>query len=499
LIIDANQLSNNQQPTFQQPTTNFPTFQLSNNQQQTTVNFDYDLVIIGGSVAGVYAAKTAAQLKARVALVQPLQETGFLQQEVCRFQGQRFSLSSELSFYDLPVGEPYSPAILASLGIDVIIGEGQFCPKPRLAFEVKDRLLRSRSYLLAPAAIPAIPNYIEGLNRAKVEQLNQEVLANCIDLNPLKNTDNSPKHLIVIGGIPQGIEIAHSFARIGYLVTIIVSSDRLLTEEDAEAAFLIQCQLEADGIRLLTNTSVSQIKQINDKIWVQAGDKALEADQVYLATGNQPNLESLNLDRVGVETVNHDSLYEELILNKKLQTTRFSIYSCSHLSQKYGWTNLAIHEANIAIKNALFWPIYSIKYHHIPWAIFTYPQFARVGLTEAQATEKYGKDIQVFRHYFKNITAAQLSGETTGICKVITRRNGQLLGVHLVGNRASELIHSWALAMQNKLKIGAIASLPHIFPSLSEINSQTAQLWQYHQRIRPWENLLEGFFNWRRG
>ncbi|KOR37925.1 hypothetical protein AM228_03790 [Planktothricoides sp. SR001] len=469
------------------------------------MNFDYDLVIIGGSVAGVYAAKTAAQLKARVALVQPLLETGFLeetrflQQEICRFQQQRFSLSPELSFYDLPVGEPYSPGILASLGIDVIIGEGQFCPKPRLAFEVKDRLLRSRSYLLAPGSIPAITNYIEGLNRAKAEQFNQEVLADFIDLNPLKNTDNSPKRLIIIGGSPQGIEIAQCFAKIGYLVTLIVKSDRLLTEEDAEAAFLIQCQLEADGIRLLTNTSVSQIKRINDKIWVQAGDKALEADQIYIATGNQPNLESLNLDRVGVETVKHDSLYQELILNKKLQTTRSSIYSCSHLAQKYGWKNLAIYEANIAIKNALFLPIHQVKYHHIPWAIFTHPQFARVGLTEAQAKESYGKDVLVFRQYEKNITAAQLSGETTGICKVITRRNGELLGVHLVGNSASELIHTWALAMQNNLKIGAIASLPHIFPSFSEINSQTAQLWRYHQRIRPWENLLEGFFNWRRG
>jgi pyruvate/2-oxoglutarate dehydrogenase complex dihydrolipoamide dehydrogenase (E3) component len=459
---------------------------------------DYDLVIIGGSVAGVYAAKTAAQLKARVALVQPLLETGFLQQEICRFHRQQFSLSPELSFYDLPVGEPYSPGILASLGIDAIFGEGQFCPKPRLAFEVNHRLLRSRSYLLAPASLPAIPNYIEGLNRAKAEQLNQHFLANFTNLNRLKNNDNLPLHLIIIGGSPQGIEIAQSVAKLGGLVTIIVNSSRLLTEEDAEAAFLIQCQLEADGIRLLTNTSVSQIKRINDKTWVQAGDKALEADQVYIATGNQPNLESLNLDRVGVETVKHDSCYQELILNKKLQTTRSSIYSCRHLSQKYGWTNMAIHEANIAIKNALFLPIHQVKYHHIPWAIFTQPQFARVGLTEAQAKQRYGKDVLVFRQYEKNVTAAQLLGETTGICKVITRRNGQLLGTHLVCPGAVELIHIFALAMQNNLKISAIASLPHIFPSLSEINRQTSQLWQYHQRIRPWENVLEAFFNWRR-
>lgn len=463
------------------------------------MNFDYDLTIIGGSIAAIYAAKTAAKFKARIALVQPLQETRFLEHEILRFNRQRFSLSSDLSFYDLPVGEAYSPGILASLGIDVIIGEGQFCPKPRLAFEVNNRLLRSRSYLIAPTSIPAIPNYIEGLNQAISEQLNQNFYVNFSELNNLKNPQALPKHLIVIGGSPQGIEIAQICAKTGYIVTIIVKSDRLLTDEDAEAAFLIQCQLEADGIKLLTNTSVSQIKRINDKIWVQAGDKALEADQVYIATGNQPKLESLNLARVGVETIKHDSLSEELILNKKLQTTRSCIYGCSHLAQKYGWTNLAIYEANIAIKNALFWPIYQVKYHAIPAAIFTQPQLARVGLTELKATAKYGKDIQVFRYYFKDITAAQLAGETTGICKVITRKNGEILGVHLVGYGAIELIHTWALAMENKLKIGAIASLPHIFPSWSEINSQTAQLWQYHQRIRPWENLLEGFFNWRRG
>jgi pyruvate/2-oxoglutarate dehydrogenase complex dihydrolipoamide dehydrogenase (E3) component len=457
------------------------------------VTFDYDLVIIGGSIAAVHAAKTASQLKARVALVQPPSPKS-IENEIWRWQRQPFALSPELSFYDLPVGEPYSPAILASLGIDVIIGEGQFFPKPKLGFEVNDRLLRSRSYLLAPGSSLAIPNPIEGLTNAIATQLNQQVL----NQGGQPANPENPDHLIVIGGSPQGIEIAQRFAHRGSLVTLIVKSSQLLPKEDPEAAFLIQAQLEADGVRVISQTSVTQIKQINQKIWVQAGDKALEADQIYLATGNQANVQSLNLDRVGVEVVKHYSSAEYVQVNQKLQTTRSNIYACGKLSQKYTLTNRAIHEIEIAIKNALFLPIYKIDYETIPWAIFTQPQLARVGLTEPQAKKQYGKDVLVFRQSFKHIAAAQLQGETTGFCKVITRRNGKLLGVHLVGPAASELIHSFALAMQNNLKLSAIASMPHIFPSLSEINQQTAQVWQY-QQIRPWQKVLQAFFNWRRG
>ena len=457
------------------------------------MTFDYDLVIIGGSVAGVYAAKIASQLKARVALVQP-QSPNAIEHEIWRFQRQLCPISPELSFSDLPIAEPYSPAILASLGIDVIFGQGQFCPKPKLAFEVNDRLLRSRSYLLATGSIPAIPNNIEGLTGAIAEQLNQQVF------QQFHQSSNSkiPHRLIVIGGSPQGIEIAQNFAQGGSLVTVIIKNSRIFPKEDPEAAFLIQAQLEAAGIRVMTNTAVSQIKRINHQIWVQAGNEALEADAVYIAT-EMPKLQGLNLERVGVETVNHDSDDKYLKLNHKLQTTRSNIYGCGNLSAGADFTNVAMYEAKIAIKNALFLPIFSVDYEQIPWAIFTHPQLARVGLTETEATERYGKDILVFRQYFKNIAAAQLQGETTGFCKVITRRNGQLLGVHMVGPGVSELIHSFALAMQNGLKVSAIGSMPHIFPSMSEINHQTAQLWQSYHKLRPWQKVLETFFNWRRG
>ncbi len=458
------------------------------------MTFDYDLVIIGGSVAGVYAAKIASQLKARVALVQP-QSPNAIEDEIWRFQRQPFPISPELSFYDLPIAEPYSPAILASLGIDVIFGQGQFCPKPKLAFEVNDRLLRSRSYLLAPGSTPAIPNNIEGLTSAIAQQMNQQVFQQFRQ----SSKPQTPHRLIAIGGSPQGIEIAQKFAQRGSLVTVIIENSRIFAKEDSEAAFLIQAQLEAAGIRVMTNTAVSQIKRINHQIWVQAGNEALEADQVYIATEKRPKIEGLNLERVGVETVNHDSYDKYLKLNHKLQTTRSNIYGCGNLSAVAYFTNVAMYEAKIAIKNALFLPIFKVDYEKIPWAIFTHPQLARVGLTETEATKRYGKDILVFRQYFKNIAAAQLQGETTGFCKLITHRNGDLLGVHMVGPGVSELIHSFALAMENGLKVSAIGSMPHIFPSLSEINHQTAQLWQHHYRIRPWQKVLETFFNWRRG
>ena len=394
------------------------------------------------------------------------------------------------------LGEENSPAVLASAGIDVIAGQGQFVPKPKLAFEVNNRLLRSRAYLLATGSRPAISSDIPELNEQ--DALLRTEIENFIS-RPLSSI---PKSLIVIGTDPRGIEFAQTFARQGTSVTIIVPNTTLLPAEDPEASQLILAQLEAEGIETILNTPVTQIKRIEDKKWVQAGNQAIDADEILLATGYQPNIESLNLERVGVELSAPSSadmlIGQHLKVNEKLQTTNPRIYACGEVAGGYPFPHLAEYEASIALKNALFLPVFKVDYGDIPWALFANPQLARVGLTEPQARRRYGEDIAVLRQYFKSVAAAALRGETTGFCKIIARPNGEIVGVHIVGPEATELIHSFALAMQNGLKVGAIASLPHIWPTLSEINRQTAELWQ-RDRLRPWQNFLEAFFNWRRG
>jgi pyruvate/2-oxoglutarate dehydrogenase complex dihydrolipoamide dehydrogenase (E3) component len=486
---------------------------------------DYDLAIIGSSRAGLYAAAAAASLKARVALVtlsapgsasfeesyrglcgKALTEVSSVAQRLAHAHQEGIH-STQLENTPAPeeisvrfsealqwaagvasnLEQTHSPEVLASLGVDVIAGAGQFYPKPHLGFEVKDRRIRARTYLLATGSKPAVPE-IEGLSATGY--------LTGVTLGQLAKAKQLPQNLIVIGGAPTGTELAQTFARLGSSVTLVVKSPRILPQEDPEAALLVQAQLEAEGVRVLTNTEATQVRRIEGKKWVQAGNLAIEGDEILLAAGQMPDVASLNLESVGVKL--HRRGIE---LNEKLQTTNPRIYACGDAAGGERAPHVAQYEAGVALKNALFLPVFKVDYHGIPRAIFTDPQVARVGLTESQALSRYGRDVLVLRQYFKTVAKAQLRGETTGFCKIAVRRNGEILGATVAGADAGELIHSIALAVRQKIKIGAIADMPHIWPTLSEIAGTTAAEWR---RLRlagnpRLQDFLEGLFNWRRG
>ncbi len=483
---------------------------------------DYDVVIIGGTITGIYAAITATKLGGRVALIQPLpteintinspilgntqgihhnkiisQIANFVEQihhkqQFGIYQGSDDSGEISVKFEeakkyaDYVVNNQlakYEPAVLATLGIDVIFGEGKFVYRPHLAFVVKGRHLRSRTYLLATPSQPRIPE-IPGLTNTGF-----------ITPQKIQQLSKLPETLVVIGGDPSGIEIAQSFSRLGTKVIIVVKNSHILGKEDSEAAFLVQAQLEAEGIRILTQTEVYQVRKIDDKKWILVGNEAIETDEILLAAGNKQNLANLNLEAVGVKFNN-----QKLFLNKKLQTTNSRIYGCGDLVGGYSFPHIANYEAKIAIKNILYLPIFSVNYSSIPWAIFSEPELARVGLTEQQARQRYGENVLVCRQNFKNIDRAQILSKTTGFCKIVGHRNGKILGVSIVGNQASEIIHIMALAIRQGIKIEAIAELPHIWPTRSEINTQTATEWlrqkqEKNQIVKDW---LENLFHWRR-
>ncbi len=475
------------------------------------MSLDYDLVVIGGTRPGIEAAITAAKLQARVALVQPPQQavnappfhegtgpvqTAELFDSPSILWGapfpqdpQQLAVALQRSTQALAsLGEEQSPAVLASLGIDVIAEAGEFARLPRLALNIKRRCLVSRHYLLAPSFRSAIPD-IPGL--AATGYLTRETFHHLME-RPL------PPSIAIIGSDPNGIELAQILVRLGIAVTLITSAPQILPKEDPEAAQLIQAQLEADGVRVLTGNPVIAVQSNQGKKIVQSENRAIACDEIFLACGFQSNIDGLNLEGVGVKFY-RTALGQRVQLNSKLQTTNPRIYGCGNLAGGYPLVNVARHEARIAVKNALFLPRHRVNYWGIPWAFQTYPEIARVGLTEPQAKRRYD-DVVVLRQYFKGIAGGRLQEETTGFCKVLVRQNGDILGAHILGPKASELIHSFALGMQNDLKVEAIANLPHIWPSLSEINQQTAELWEEERfkRNTVWQNLLDIWFNWRR-
>ncbi|NET55291.1 MAG: FAD-dependent oxidoreductase [Symploca sp. SIO2E6] len=506
---------------------------------------DYDLIIIGGSTAGTYAAVAAAHLNARVALVVSedipsnwlgygavynlaLAQVGHVIQQVYSTpqfgilspnhelteQGQvpLINLTEVRKWIQTMVtncSERNSPAILRSLGVDVITGKGEFCRLPYLGFVVNNRRLRARAYLIATGSRPTIPD-IPGLptiGYLTPADIWQERTVKVRERKSEGNWDSTqhatPKvypqlqgSWVVIGGSPMGVQLAQTLGRLNCRVTLVTKASHILVKEDSEASLLVQAQLEAEGIEVLTQSPITQVRQIGNKKWVQAGNRAIEADEILLATAQQLNLESLNLEGVGVK-FNPQGLQ----LNQKLQTTNSRIYAtCEDTTNDYEFSQIAEYEAHIALKNALFAPVFQVNYQNIPWAIYCKPQLAGVGLTEVQARERYGKDILAVRQYFKTLDKAQLLGETTGFCKLLVRRNGEIVGASLVGAEANELIGAIALAMQHKIKLGAIAKLPQASPTLSEIVHKSAIEWQ-RQRLagnKTLQNFLECFFNLRR-
>ncbi|HLO88240.1 MAG TPA: NAD(P)/FAD-dependent oxidoreductase, partial [Nostocaceae cyanobacterium] len=371
---------------------------------------DYDLVIIGGSLAGYQAALAATQLRAKVALVEPqinyeLQYHQALGEIAKLVQHSRelvnlgiYSPNLNLNGTQSPLVSPsasiawpramlyaqsistnleqqHSLANLVAQGVDVILGDGEFQPSPQLSFRVGNRLLFARTYILATGSRPAIPN-IEGL-----QTTGYLTLAN---IYQVLEQPNPPKDWVILGGVPQSIEIAQILARLGCHVTLIVQQPYLLAEIDPELNQLLIAQLEVDGVKILTQTTVTQVRSIEDKKWIQAGDRAISVEEILVATRVRPNLELLNLASVGVKW--HQ---RQLVINEKLQTTNHQIYACGDILGGYSFNNIANYEAQIALKNALFFPKFSINYRCIPWGIYTQPMLAQVGLTETRAKRLY--------------------------------------------------------------------------------------------------------------
>ncbi|MBD3561375.1 FAD-dependent oxidoreductase, partial [Planktothrix sp. FACHB-1355] len=352
--------------------------------------------------------------------------------------------------------EPHdSPERFQSLGVEVIFGSGQFIDEQ--TFSVNHRRLTARAFVISTGSRPAIPP-IPGIQEAGYitnEQVFQ--LTKC------------PNSLAVIGGGPIGCELGQAFSRLGSQITIIASRDYILPKEDPEAAQVVQSQMESEGITVITKTRVERVEIADGKKQIWAGDRQIIADEILVAAGRKPNIESLNLEAAGVAVDK-----QGVTVNAKLQTTNPRIYACGDVIGGYQFTHVASYEASVVLKNALFLPLTKAKYEIIPWATFTDPELARVGLTEQQAKEKYGDKIYVLKQNFADVDRAQAEAATGGFAKIITRPNGVILGAHLVGPSAGELIHEIVLAMSHKLKVSALSSIIHIYPTLAEINSKAA-------------------------
>ncbi|NJR65844.1 MAG: FAD-dependent oxidoreductase [Leptolyngbyaceae cyanobacterium CRU_2_3] len=332
---------------------------------------DYDLVILGGTAVGRYAAAQAVQQSARVALVEPegyssmvevhhqtLIQIGYLAQQMRRspFQGLHWgqhwgqvtpelgaerSADLRLQWQDTQGwaaaiaevledqgSKGQSLDLLTASGVDVVIGQGEFCRLPRWGLSVNGRLLRSRAFLLAPPTQARVPA-IAGL--ANMRYLTLDTLWQ-------QSGQTVPERLLILGSDPRGIELAQVFNRFGTQVTLICRS-RLLPQEDYEASHLIQAQLESEGVKVITQARVNQAEPVGNQISLKVNDRILEANALLLATLRQLDLAALNLEAVGVKWNP-----QKITVNRKLQTTHAQIYACGEALGGYADLTLGQYE-----------------------------------------------------------------------------------------------------------------------------------------------------------
>lgn len=455
----------------------------------------FDLAVIGGGGAGVTAALEAVASGARVALVERSGRYG----GTCRYVGcvpsktllhtaqVLHTMRTHAAAVGLRSVEPewqfaevmrHKDAIVRDVGGEdgygppsdfvkqggqTFTGEARFRSPTELI--VGDHTLRAGRFIIATGSRPRIPP-IDGLS--DVGFLTWETI---FDLR------ERPESLVIIGGGPLAVEFAQMFSRFGSTVTAIEVLDQIINKADAEAAQALRRVLEDEGITFHTGAEVQTVRRQGDQRVVtfeRAGrSQQARGQQLMVAIGTQPNVESLNLAAAGVELTEHGSIK----VDDQLRTSAPTIYACGDVATQYQFTHIATYEAKIAVANALHAAARPIDERVVPWAVYTEPSLAHVGLTEQEARDQ-GIAVVSATLPVSEIERSILVSAQAGLIKAVARRDtGELLGVDIVSTRADDLIHEAALAIRLRLSVRDLADTLHAYPTFSEgLQEVTRQL-----------------------
>lgn len=466
----------------------------------------YDLIVIGGGTAGLVASAGAAGLGARVALVERARLGG-----ECLWTGcvpSKALIASARTAHDAAIAErlgiavrevrpdfarvmewvrdaqrriqPHdSPERFRALGVDVVHGTARFIGERTL--DVDGRCLQAKRIVIATGSRPALPA-VEGLAAAP-HHTNETVFA----------LERQPRTLLVLGGGPIGVELAQAFARLGTTVHLVEAGPRLLAREDEELAGLLARHLEAEGVRVHTSVRVTRATHVASNVGavgavgaVDAEHTAgairleahgpdgrqlvLEGDTMLVATGRAPVVDSLELARGGV-----DATERGLAVRRTLATTARGVWAAGDCVGPLRFTHVADYQARLVVRNAFFPFPRPADYRVVPRVTFTAPELASVGLTEQEARERHGSAVRVWRRPFDDVDRAVVDGNPAGLVKLITGRGGRILGAHVLGHGAGNIIETLVLAMARGIPATALATTIHAYPTYPEAIQQAAR------------------------
>ena len=469
----------------------------------------YDLVVIGGGTAGLVSAAGAASLGARVALVERDKLGGD-----CLYRGcvptktlvksarvahvvrhsEEYGVAGGEAEVDFPVvmdrmerviaaaGEHDSPERFRGLGVDVFEEEARFEASDLVA--VDGRRLAAKSVIVATGSHPTAPP-VEGL-----EEAGYLTNVGALALRRL------PRSMVIVGSGPIGSEFAQIFARFGCKVTLISTSPLPLPKEDPEVGEILRGVLLADGVRFHGGYTAQKVRVDNGEKVMTAKNGAgheIEArgEEILIAAGRAPTAGSLALENAGIE------LEEKgLKVDERLRTTAPNVYAAGDITGKYLFTHVAEYQARNALRNALFPLKARVDHRVVPWTTFTDPEVARVGLTEEQARREH-EGVGVYHQPFGGVDRAMADGETTGLVKIVTGRRGKILGGHIIGPDAGNLIQEIVLAMGHNVPIGALSTTIHVYPTLVQANQRAADNF-YREKLFENRRLFSAFFGARR-
>lgn len=457
----------------------------------------YHLVAIGVGAAGSVAALGAAGLGARTALVERPMPGGDCLDFDCvpskalvRAARAAYDVRNSAEFgqpagdvppFDFPaamermrrlrtqISHHDSAGRFASLGVDVYLGEGMFTGPKTLS--VAGQTLQFRRAVICAGGRPAAPN-IDGL--AELGYLTNETVCSLTQL---------PRRLIVIGAGPIGCELAQCFRRFGSEVHLVNRSDTLLAKEDPQAAAILREQFQREGIHLHLGWVPLRAAKTGDSkslvIERKSEKRELIADAILVSVGRQPNLEGLGLEAAGVQYSSAG-----VTVNDRLQTANRRIYAAGDVCSRQPFTHAADAMARLCIQNALFLGRKRLSSLVIPRCNYTDPEVAHVGLTPAEAAAQEIA-IDTYRVELSAVDCAVLDGQQLGFAAVHTRRGtGKVVGATIVAAHASEMIGEITLLMQQRLKLGALASVTHCYPTQREVLKQIADAFQ-RRRLTP--------------
>ena len=476
--------------------------------------FDANVVVIGGGSAGLVSAIIAVGAKAKTVLIEKDRmggdclNTGCVPSKSLLRSGRIMSYIRRAGEYGIEGAtatvnfarvmervqeviktiEPHdSMARFTSLGVECIAGDAKITSP--YSVEVNGRTINTRAIIIATGGRPMVPP-VPGLN--EVGYLTSDTIWTLREL---------PKRLLVVGGGPIGCELAQAFNNLGAEVTQVDMAKRIMPREDAEVSELVMAQFRKQGIQLLTSHKLTRFGKDGGTKFMEAEHEGetvrVEFDKVLLAIGRKANVEGFGLEEMNMPLTAQGTIE----VNNAMQTAFPTIFACGDVAGPYQFTHMASFQAFFAAINSLLggWWRLRAKYNVVPWATFTDPEVARVGLSETEAKAR-GIRYEVTRYDMDHHDRSLADGEAHGFIKVLTVPNkDRILGVTIVGYHAGELIGEFVFAMTHGMGLKKIAAVTHIYPTLLEGNKFAANAWRNKRLPEKYFPWMEKFFRWQRG